>query len=112
MLVQPPWRWTLNARLRRLAMVRGRCPARNRAAGMREYAAAHNWLTIVHLPSYAPDLNPVEGVWSLGDGHAEADGRVRTLANEQIHKRGFRLDGGWDDVDACTLRSAVDVTRE
>lgn len=32
---------------------------------MREYAAAHDWLTIIQLPSYAPDLNPVEGVWSL-----------------------------------------------
>ncbi|MFD9467316.1 transposase [Streptomyces sp. NPDC060027] len=37
----------------------------HRAAGMREYAAAHDWLTIVQLPSYAPDLNPVEGIWSL-----------------------------------------------
>ena len=37
----------------------------HRAAGMREYAAAHEWLTIIQLPSYAPDLNPVEGVWSL-----------------------------------------------
>jgi transposase len=37
----------------------------HRAAGMREYAAAHDCLTIVQLPSYAPDLNPVEGIWSL-----------------------------------------------
>ncbi len=37
----------------------------HRAAGMREYAAAHDWLTVVQLPSYAPDLNPVEGIWSL-----------------------------------------------
>jgi hypothetical protein len=37
----------------------------HRAAGMRQYAADHDWLTIVQLPSYAPDLNPVEGVWSL-----------------------------------------------
>ncbi|WP_445276292.1 IS630 family transposase [Streptomyces longispororuber] len=37
----------------------------HRTAGMRQYAAGHDWLTIVHLPSYAPDLNPVEGVWSL-----------------------------------------------
>lgn len=37
----------------------------HRAAGMREYAGAHDWLTIVQLPSYAPDLNPVEGIWSL-----------------------------------------------
>ncbi|MFF0094904.1 hypothetical protein ACFYSF_33885 [Streptomyces canus] len=32
---------------------------------MREYAAAHDWLTFVQLPSYEPALNPVEGVWSL-----------------------------------------------
>ncbi len=37
----------------------------HRAAGMRKYAADHDWLTIVRLPSYSPDLNPVEGVWSL-----------------------------------------------
>lgn len=35
------------------------------AAGMRQYADEHDWLTIVQLLSYAPDLNPVEGVWSL-----------------------------------------------
>ncbi|GGU41273.1 hypothetical protein GCM10010289_72720 [Streptomyces violascens] len=37
----------------------------HRAAGIREYAAHHDWLTIVQLPSYAPDLNPVEGIWSM-----------------------------------------------
>lgn len=35
------------------------------AAGMRQYADDHDWLTIVQLHSYAPDLNPAEGVWSL-----------------------------------------------
>ncbi|MEU6647521.1 transposase [Saccharomonospora sp. NPDC046836] len=24
-----------------------------------------DWLTIYYLPPYAPDLNPVEGIWSL-----------------------------------------------
>ncbi|WP_455711929.1 IS630 family transposase, partial [Streptomyces bobili] len=37
----------------------------HRTAGLRDYAAGHDWLTIVQLPSYSPDLNPVEGVWSL-----------------------------------------------
>ncbi|MFJ8310246.1 transposase, partial [Streptomyces sp. NPDC094147] len=37
----------------------------HRSAGMRQYAADHDWLTIVQLPSYAPDLHPVEGIWSL-----------------------------------------------
>jgi putative transposase len=37
----------------------------HRTAGLRQYAADHDWLTVFQLPSYAPDLNPVEGVWSL-----------------------------------------------
>ncbi|MEV8100146.1 transposase [Kitasatospora sp. NPDC085879] len=35
------------------------------AAGMKQYAADHDCLTVFQLPSYAPDLNPVEGLWSL-----------------------------------------------
>lgn len=31
---------------------------------MRELAAARAWLTIFQLPAYAPELNPVEPVWS------------------------------------------------
>jgi hypothetical protein len=31
---------------------------------MRELAAARAWLTVFHLPAYAPELNPVEPVWS------------------------------------------------
>jgi transposase len=26
---------------------------------------AHDWITCYFLPAYAPDLNPVEGIWSL-----------------------------------------------
>ncbi|MFI6864334.1 transposase [Streptomyces sp. NPDC050421] len=28
-------------------------------------AANEDWLTVFHFPSYAPDLNPQEGIWSL-----------------------------------------------
>ncbi|MEU7260252.1 transposase [Streptomyces rimosus] len=35
------------------------------AAGMRRYIADRDWLTAYQLPSYAPDLNPVEGIWSV-----------------------------------------------
>ncbi|WP_455908358.1 IS630 family transposase [Streptomyces goshikiensis] len=34
-------------------------------AGLKQYEAEHDWLTTVRLPPYAPDLNPVEAVWSL-----------------------------------------------
>ncbi len=34
--------------------------------GMREFiAASAEWLTVFQLPTYAPDLNPQEGIWSL-----------------------------------------------
>ena len=33
---------------------------------MRAFIQAHrDWLTVVRLPAYAPDLNPVEGAWSV-----------------------------------------------
>jgi putative transposase len=31
---------------------------------MKELIAARLWLTVYQLPAYAPELNPVEGVWS------------------------------------------------
>jgi putative transposase len=34
------------------------------SAAMRELIAARNWLHVIRLPAYAPDLNPTEGVWS------------------------------------------------
>lgn len=38
------------------------------AAGPKRYEAKHDWLTTIRLPAYAPDLNPVEAVWSLVRG--------------------------------------------
>ncbi|MFB7850903.1 transposase [Streptomyces sp. NPDC056053] len=35
------------------------------AAELKQYGAEHDWLTTVHLPPCAPDLNPVEAIWSL-----------------------------------------------
>ncbi|WP_434099930.1 transposase [Streptomyces viridosporus] len=34
-------------------------------AGMRRYVDEHEWLTVFQLPACAPELNPVEGIWSL-----------------------------------------------
>ena len=31
---------------------------------MRAFVAAHDWLSVVQLPAYTPELNPAEGVWS------------------------------------------------
>jgi transposase len=37
---------------------------RHVSAAMTELAAARDWLTIVQLPSYAHELNPVEQIWA------------------------------------------------
>jgi transposase len=35
-------------------------------AGMRAFIETNaEWLTVFHLPTYTPDLNPQEGIWSL-----------------------------------------------
>lgn len=34
-------------------------------AGMKQFIVANDWLTIVQLPAYGPELNPVEGICSL-----------------------------------------------
>jgi hypothetical protein len=31
---------------------------------MRQLIAARSWLTVYQLPAYAPEVNPVEAVWS------------------------------------------------
>jgi putative transposase len=31
---------------------------------VKEYTVGQEWLTIIQMPAYAPDLNPVEWAWS------------------------------------------------
>ena len=79
---------------------------------MREYADDHDWRTIVQLPSYAPDLKPVEGVWSLL--------RRGPLANtaftdddhlERTHRRGLRhIQLRPDLIDACLAGTGLSIT--
>jgi putative transposase len=42
--------------------------AAHRAFVVREWAGQHTRLRIVRLPAYAPELNPVEGLWSWAKG--------------------------------------------
>lgn len=36
----------------------------HKSALMRRLIATRGWLTVFYLPSYAPEYNPVEGVWA------------------------------------------------
>nr|WP_236653720.1 transposase [Streptacidiphilus melanogenes] len=72
------------------------------AAGMREFIADQDWLTVYQLPAYAPDLNPVEGIWSLlrrgflaNVAFTDPDHLVRTVRRglRKIQYRPHLIDG-------------------
>ncbi|WP_331755746.1 transposase [Streptomyces sp. NBC_01643] len=84
----------------------------HRTAGMEKYAAEHDWLTVFQLPSYAPDLNPVESVWSLhrhgptaNTAFEDPDHLIRTL------RRGLRhIQLQHQLVDGCLAETGLTLT--
>lgn len=69
---------------------------------MRAFVAAHaDWLTVVRLPAYAPELNATEGVWShlkrgLGNCAATGIDELTTLVKSRLKRVQHRpalLDG-------------------
>ena len=51
--------------------------------------AREDWLTVIRLPGYAPDLNAVEGVWSvmkagLGNHSAATLGQLEALVRGRL----------------------------
>ncbi|WP_251021779.1 transposase [Streptomyces sp. ISL-98] len=71
-------------------------------ARLRAFIDAHDWITCYFLPAYAPDLNPVEGIWSLlrrssqsNTAFVDPDHLMRTLRHglRQIQYRGELIDG-------------------
>ena len=63
---------------------------------MREFTGAHpDWLTVVQLPSYAPDLNPCEGVWAnvkngLGNLAACSAGQLAKIVRNRLKRIQYR----------------------
>jgi putative transposase len=64
---------------------------------MRRLIATRTWLTVYRLPSYAPDLNPTEGVWShlkrgLGNLAARTTDQLATLVKTRLKQMQYRPD--------------------
>lgn len=62
---------------------------------MRTLIAARTWLTVYRFPAYAPELNPVEGVWShlkRGLGNLAACGidQLAALVKTRLKKMQYR----------------------
>ena len=68
---------------------------------MRELIAARDWLTVFQLPAYAPELNPVEPVWSnlkrsLANLIKHDIGQLTALVKTRLRRMQYRpglLDG-------------------
>jgi len=73
----------------------------HRSAVMRRMIAARPWLRVFSLPAYAPDLNPVEAVWShvkrsLANPTSGSLTRLETLVRNRLKSLQYRpriLDG-------------------
>jgi transposase len=62
----------------------------HRSTAMRDWIPTQrSWLVVERLPAYAPELNPVEGLWSSLKAVELANPAVPTLAEviEQAHLR-------------------------
>jgi putative transposase len=68
---------------------------------MRELITARSWLTVFQLPAYAPELNPVEPVWSnlkrsLANLVKQDIGQLTALVKTRLRQMQYRpglLDG-------------------
>jgi transposase len=64
----------------------------HRSRKMRQFTEANEeWLTIIHLPAYAPDLNAVEGAWasmksSLGNHAATTLDELEAMVRSRLRK--------------------------
>ena len=76
--------------------------AAHRAKIVREYIAAHPWISTEHFPPYAPELNPVEYLWATAKNHDLAhvypeglerlDGHIRRM-KRRLQRRADILKG-------------------
>ncbi|MFI6150483.1 transposase, partial [Streptomyces sp. NPDC051109] len=79
---------------------------------MRAFIEAQDWITAFHLPPYAPDLNPVEGIWSLlrrssqaNTAFTDPEHLIRVLRHglRQIQYRS-------DVIDGCLTETRLKLT--
>lgn len=78
-------------------------------AGMREFIAANaEWLSVFQLPTYAPDLNPQEGVWSLvkrdiGNLTAADLGQITRAVKRKLKMLQYRT----EVIDGCLAGTSM-----
>jgi transposase len=81
-------------------------------ARLRAFITAQDWITSFHLPSSAPDLNPVEGIWSLARragqnniAFTDPDHLIRVL-RRTLREIQYRS----DVIDGCLAATGLTLT--
>jgi hypothetical protein len=67
------------------------------SAAMRKLVASRDWLHVIQLPAYAPDLNPTEAVWShvkrsLGNLAAASVDQLAAIVRNRLKRIQYRPD--------------------
>ena len=80
----------------------------HRSRAMRAFLAIQrDWLVVERLPAYAPDLNPVEALWSNLEG--------QELANLTCDTLGEVIQATWQGIErvrqACAWAPVTNVNR-
>ena len=78
---------------------------------MRELITARDWLTVYRLPPYAPELNPVEPVWSslkrsLANLVKQDIGQLTVLVKTRLRRMQYRP----GLLDSFLARTGLDFT--
>jgi transposase len=75
--------------------------ASHRSRQMGEFVAGcRSWLRVARLPAYAPELNPVEGLWGNVKG-TELANRCPNTIEEAMHAACAGLERVGNDSDLC-----------
>ncbi|MFE7277251.1 transposase [Streptomyces sp. NPDC057623] len=72
-----------------------------------------SWLTLFQLPTYAPDLNPQEGIWSLvkrdiGNLAAADLGEVTRALKRRLKQLQYRT----ETIDGCLVGTGLSLTAQ
>lgn len=83
------------------------------SAAMRELIAARDWLDVIRLPAYAPDLNPAEHVWShikRGIGNLIVHGldQLVTVVKNRLKRIQYRS----ELIDAFLVHTGLELDAE
>jgi putative transposase len=78
---------------------------------MRTFIDAHSWLTVFQLPSYAPELNPTEGIWSaikgsLGNFTTRTIDQLATTVKHLLKRVQYRP----DLINGCIAETGLDLS--